>query len=67
MRPTAVVLIALVAFLSYRLAAVENQRYALSVGMCPGRLGLNLPDLECLSQVQSRTHWLWHLYHGLKG
>jgi len=46
-----------------RLVHVENQRYALIVGMCRGP---NLvPDLSCLETVETRTSWLWHLFYGL--
>ena len=58
------VLLAALAFTSYRLTIVENQRYALLVGMCS--TGSEPPiDAKCLMNVQTRTSWLWHLYYGL--
>jgi predicted Kef-type K+ transport protein len=54
-----------VLFLSYRLVGVENQRYALLLGMCPSNI--HPVDLACLETVQTRTHWLWHLYYGIRG
>jgi hypothetical protein len=37
-----------------RLVRVENQRYALSVGMCPSRLpGLGPVDLECIRTTRA--------------
>ena len=54
---------ALVIWLGSSLVRVENERYALSVGMCWGKLGV--ADLQCLSAVQTRTHWAWHLYYAL--
>ncbi|NJO35509.1 MAG: hypothetical protein HC869_22945 [Rhodospirillales bacterium] len=58
-----IVLTAALAFTSYRLAHVENQRYALLVGMCKNEL--QLPDPACLQKVQTRTSWAWHIYYGL--
>lgn len=51
-------LVALVAYQSYCLVKIENERQALLTGMCKGPY---LPDLECLKSVQTRTHWAWHL------
>lgn len=61
------VLIAALVFVSDRLVRIENQRYALIVGMCQ-RDGERLPvglDRECLQAVQTRTSWAWQLYYGL--
>jgi hypothetical protein len=58
-------LCAALAFVSYRLIDIENQRYALLLGMCPGDL---FPvDPICLHSVETRTSWAWHLYYGLAG
>ena len=54
-------------FTSWRLAEVENQRYALMLGMCPDKRGLQLPDLKCLDDVETRIGWVWNLYYGLAG
>jgi hypothetical protein len=53
----------LVLWLSASLVRVENERYALYVGMCRDKLGMT--DASCLSKVQTRTAWWWHLYYGL--
>ena len=58
-----VILGALLVLVSYKLVVVENQRYALAIGMCPGRY--TMPDLDCLRNVQTRTSWAWHLYYAL--
>jgi hypothetical protein len=60
------VLLATVAYLSYALVRVENQRYALQVGMCRD-VGTGFIKYECLSKVETRTNSLWHLYYALKG
>lgn len=44
---------------------VENQRYALQVGMCKQE-SLPLPDMNCLANVQTRTSWVWHLFYAIK-
>jgi hypothetical protein len=68
MRNGVIVLLALaVAMLTFRLAEVGNQRYALLLGMCPNKIGLLLPDTECLAKVQTRTHMLWHVFYAIKG
>ncbi|MGU3538882.1 hypothetical protein [Methylobacterium sp. A54F] len=55
----------LAVFLAYRLTEVENQRYALTLSMCPGRNGAPVPDLACLRTVQTRTSRAWHLWYAL--
>lgn len=64
MKVALLVLALALAFVSDRLVRTENQRYALIIGMCPGRTGL-LADSVCLERVQTRTSWFWHLYYGL--
>lgn len=59
---TIIVLFAALAFTSYRLAHVENQRYALFLGMCKDASPV---DASCLKKVQTRTSWGWNLYYGL--
>jgi hypothetical protein len=58
-------LVVAVLVLTYRLAEVENQRYALMVGLCSSRTPT--PDLKCLTTVQSRTSIVWHVFYALKG
>ena len=61
-----VVLLAVIVFMSYRLAAVENQRFALEFGACPNKHGLLLPDTECL-RARTRNGLLSGLLRGLTG
>ena len=48
------------------LVRVENQRYALTLGMCAPRPPIPVPDLVCLERVETRTGWWWHLYYAMK-
>lgn len=59
-------LILVLAFTFYRVIQLENERYALTLGMCQ-QPASNLPDLSCLRDAETRTNWLWHLYYGLIG
>ena len=55
-------------WLSFSLVKVENERYALFVGMCDKKDSppeLRLIDFQCLSKVETRTHWVWHLFYAL--
>ena len=56
-------LLAVIAFMAYRITMIENQRYALAVGMCRDAAPLRL--IECLETTQTRTSPLWHLYYAL--
>lgn len=58
-------LLAALVFVSARLIYVENQRYAMVVGLC--RFKVEDPNAlhECLRSVQARDSGLWHLYYGL--
>lgn len=49
------------------LARVENQRYAMAIGMCRMPPPVEAADLNCLERVQTRTNPLWHVYYGLTG
>jgi hypothetical protein len=55
-----------VIWLAVALVRVENQRYALQIGMCRDAK-ISAADLRCLDAVQTRTGWWWHLYFALKG
>lgn len=55
-----------VVWLSATLVRVENERYALSLGMCRDAT-TGLTNRECLDKVQTRTAWYWHLFYSLKG
>jgi hypothetical protein len=61
----AAILAALLVWVSAALVRVENQRYALTVGMCAPHPPHPVPDLACLERVETRTGWWWHLYHAL--
>lgn len=46
---------------------LENQRYALSLGMCSGATPVELlRQHECLANVTTRTGPLAHLIYGLR-
>ena len=61
-----VVLVVGLGFVSYRLAEVENQRYALVTGAC--EIDTSLPTwVACLEDVETRTSFWWNLYYGLTG
>jgi hypothetical protein len=65
-RTALIVTVLVILWLSAALVRTENQRYALTVGMCWDRK-LGLPDLACLEKVETRTGWYWHLFYALKG
>lgn len=62
----ALILALALVWVSWRLADVERQRYALFLGMCPSAME-GPQSLICLDTVKTRTSWLWNLYYGLKG
>jgi hypothetical protein len=53
-------------WVSASLVRVENQRYALTTGMCAPRPPHPVPDMTCLERVETRTGWWWHLYYAMK-
>lgn len=56
-------LVAVIIWLTFALVKVENQRYAMQVGMCKDAvIGW---DYACLAKVETRTGWYWHLYYAL--
>jgi hypothetical protein len=59
------VLAVAVLVLGSALVRVENQRYALSLGMCPGPAAGVPPDLACVSKTETRTGWWAHLFAAL--
>lgn len=59
-----VVLLLAVVWLSAALVKAENQRYALSLGMCVEKQ-LGVADYSCLAKTETRTAWYWHIYYGL--
>ena len=59
--PIILVPIAVIYFLTTTLVRVENERYALFLGMCKSPLWDLDYDPQCLKTVQTRTSWLWHV------
>ena len=59
-----VILFALLIWLAASLVRVENHRYALSLGMCIDPI-VKVADYTCLSKVETRTSWIWHLFYGM--
>lgn len=57
-------LIVMILWLAISLVRVENQRYALSLGMCADP-PWPIPNRQCLRQVETRTSPLWHLFYAL--
>lgn len=60
------VVVVLLVWFAAALVRVENERYALLVGMCRAP-GTGLVDHSCLRTVQTRTGWWWHLLYALRG
>ena len=61
-------LVLLAIYLCAVIVRIENERYALLIGMCHGENGLQglpIPDLICLEDVQTRTNALWHIYYAI--
>ena len=60
-------------WVSAALVRVENERYALSLGMCLDESmhrvdpNMHVADYQCLKRVETRTGWWWHLYYALTG
>lgn len=67
-----VFLLIVVVMLGRTLVRVENERYALWLGMCPNlnetlgavRAGARDP-WKCVKAVETRTGWWWHLYYAI--
>ena len=60
-----VVMLGVVIWLAAALVETENERYALSLGMCV-RPDLTVADYGCLRRTQTRTSWIWHVYYPLR-
>ena len=63
-RAPLIILSILVIWLAVSLVRVENQRYALQVGMCRDQ-ATGLTNFTCLNTVETRTSWAWHLLYGM--
>ena len=60
----------IIVWLSVSLVRVENQRYAMLIGMCEDKVLLAATkqtswDHTCLKTVETRTSWIWHLTYAL--
>lgn len=60
------VAVVLLVWFGAAIVRIENERYALALGMCRNDV-TKMADLGCLDRTQTRTHWLWHLYYALRG
>lgn len=65
-------LLVVVSILASALVRVENERYALWLGMCPNirdtfaAVAEGHPDVvECRKIVTTRTGWWWHIYYAI--
>jgi hypothetical protein len=59
-----IVAVLLIAWLSAALVRVENERYALQLGMCWNEQ-LKLPDITCIQKAHTRVSWYGHLFYAL--
>jgi hypothetical protein len=74
--PTVLTLLAVTVFLCVVIVKIENERYALLVGLCPNTHSLaesptSIGDRKkdpfaCLQHVQTRTSPLWHLFYAVR-
>lgn len=53
-----------VAYLCAVIIRIENERYAMAIGMCFNKQ-LGVPDLSCVRKAETRTSPLWHLYFAI--
>jgi hypothetical protein len=54
----------LIIVLGAALVRVENQRYAMFIGMCIDP-ATKMGDPKCLASVETRTGWWSHLYYAI--
>ncbi len=64
LRWSLVACLVIIVWMTVALVRVENQRYALQIGMCRDGLG-GTTNVRCLLEVESRTHWWSHLFYAL--
>lgn len=62
-----VILILLLTWFGFALVRVENERYALQVGLCTLKPSDPLALFDCLKKTETRTGWWWHIFYALKG
>jgi hypothetical protein len=60
-------LIALLVWFGSALVRVENQRYALQVGLCTFSPTDPVVLSDCLNRAETRTGWWWHIFYALRG
>lgn len=60
-----VVMLAIITIMANRIMYLENQRYALVVGMCEEHRSDPIAFMACLETTNTRTSNWWHLYYGL--
>lgn len=61
-------LLILIFWMGYRITELENFRYATFVGFCsdyPDQFTVLQERYDCLNSKETRTHWGFHLLHGL--
>ena len=61
----AMVLTVLLIWVTSALARVDNERYALATGLCKPDPSSLTSLRACLSTVETRTAWYWHVYYAL--
>jgi len=61
------ILLGFVVWLGSALVRVENERYALEVGLCQSNSIEPQVMFKCLKNVETRTGWWWHIFYALKG
>jgi hypothetical protein len=54
----------IIIILGTALVRVENQRYAMFIGMCIDP-ATKMGDSNCLASVETRAGWWWHLYYAI--
>jgi hypothetical protein len=46
------------------LQRVENERYAMSIGLCVDPAD-KVPDASCVKSQQTRAGWYWHVFFAM--
>ena len=66
MQVALVAMLLAIVYLCAVIVRIENERYALSVGMCRDSV-TGFADRACLAKVETRTSPMWHLLYGMTG
>lgn len=64
-RVVLVICLALIVWLSSALVRVENERYAMFIGMCSPDYPGGPLSYKCLKSTETRTTWIAHIYYAL--